>query len=62
MKFDKISYIEALKRNLKIMDATAFSLCMEHGMPIIVFRLEDEDSLIRILCGEKLGTLVGAES
>ena len=62
VKFDKISYIEALNRKLKIMDATAFSLCMEHGMPIIVFRLEDDDSLIRILCGEKLGTLVGAES
>ena len=62
VRFDTISYIEALNRSLKIMDATAFSLCMEHQMPIMVFRLEDDQSLIRILCGERIGTLVGAES
>ena len=62
VRFDTISYIEALNRSLKIMDATAFSLCMEHKMPIMVFRLEDDQSLIRILCGERIGTLVGAES
>ena len=42
VRFDTISYIEALNRSLKIMDATAFSLCMEHQMPIMVFRLEDD--------------------
>ncbi len=62
VKFDTISYMEALNRGLKIMDATAFSLCMENEIPILVFRLEEDQSLIRILCGERIGTLVGAES
>ena len=60
VRFDTITYLEALNLGLKIMDATAFSLCMENDMPIIVFRLEDPASLTRILHGEKLGTLVGA--
>ena len=60
VRFDTITYMEALKLGLKIMDATAFSLCMENDMPIIVFRLENSSSLTRILHGEKLGTLVGA--
>ena len=60
VRFDRITYLEALNRELKIMDATAFSLCMEHDMPIIVFRLEQPGSLNRILCGERLGTIVSA--
>ena len=62
VRFDTISYIEALNRGLKIMDATAFSLCMENSMPVMVFRLQDDQSLLRILCGEHLGTLIGPES
>ncbi len=61
-RFDRISYLDALNRGLKVMDATAFSLCMENNMPIVVFRLEDPNSLPRILHGEKLGTLVGVTS
>lgn len=60
VRFDTITYMEALNLGLKIMDATAFSLCMENDMPIVVFRLKDSSSLTRILHGEKLGTLVGA--
>ena len=59
-RFDRITYLEALNLGLKIMDATAFSLCMENDMPIRRFRLDESDSLTRILHGEKLGTLVGA--
>ena len=62
VRFDTITYLEALNRGLKIMDATAFSLCMENDMPIVVFQLEAESSLSRILSGERLGTLVGAGS
>lgn len=62
VRFDTITYLDALNRGLKIMDATAFSLCMENDMPIVVFQLGAESSLSRILSGEKLGTLVGAGS
>lgn len=62
VRFDRITYLDALNRGLKIMDATAFSLCMENDMPIVVFRLEDPNSLPRILYGENLGTLVGAKA
>jgi uridylate kinase len=56
--YDKLSYQEALEKNLQVMDATAFALCQKHKMPIIVFnvnRLKDIGSLLQ---GEKIGTLV----
>ena len=61
-RIDRITYLEALNNGLKILDATAFSLCMDNNLPIIVFRLEDPGSLVRILRGERVGTLVAAES
>lgn len=59
-KFDHITYDEALKRDLKVMDATAFSLCRTSRMPIIVFDFSQPHSILRVVSGEKLGTLVTA--
>lgn len=59
-RIERITYLEALNNGLKILDATAFSLCMDNNLPIIVFRLEDEGSLVRVLAGHQVGTLVAA--
>ena len=60
-KFDTLSFQDALQRNLKVADATAFALCMENDMPLIVFGMEDEGAILRIVQGEKIGTLVSAQ-
>ena len=57
-KFAKIKYIDALKKNLKVMDATAISLCMDTSIPIIVFNLITPGNIKRVVLGEKIGTLV----
>ncbi|MGO8765790.1 MAG: UMP kinase [Limisphaerales bacterium] len=57
-RFAHISYLDALQRQLKIMDSTAFSLCMDNKMPIIVFDFSKPHNLKRIVLGEKVGTLV----
>src|SRR5712672_2402282 len=57
-RFEKISYLDALQKQLKVMDSTAFSLCMDNKMPIIVFDFGKEHNLRRVVMGEKLGTLV----
>jgi len=57
-RFEKITYIEALQRQLKVMDSTAFSLCMDNKMPIIVFDFFKPHNLKRVVLGEKVGTLV----
>ncbi len=59
-RIERTTYLEALNNGLKILDATAFSLCMDNNLPIIVFRLEDEGSLVRVLTGYQVGTLVAA--
>ncbi len=59
-KIETLNYIEVLQRGLKVMDATAISLCMENQLPIIVFNLTENGSLRRVLMGEKVGTLVGS--
>jgi uridylate kinase len=59
VKFDTISYDDVLSRGLKVADATAFSLCRDNGMPIIVFQLAD-GNIARVVRGEKIGTLVSA--
>ena len=58
VKFDELTYLDALNRQLKVMDATAISMCMENNMPLMVLNLWEPDSLKRALCGEKVGTLV----
>jgi uridylate kinase len=58
-RFDKISYSDALSKQLKIMDAAAFSLCMENDIPIVVFNFFKEGEMLRVFRGENAGTLVG---
>jgi uridylate kinase len=60
-RFDTVTYTEALTRRLKIMDSTAFSLCMDNRVPIIVFDMGVPNNIKRVVCGDKVGTLVSAE-
>src|SRR5215469_15996351 len=57
-RFAEITYLDALQRQLKVMDSTAFSLCMDNKMPIIVFDFSKPHNLKRVVQGEKVGTLV----
>ena len=57
-RFAQISYLDALQKQLKVMDSTAFSLCMDNKMPIIVFDFFKPRNLRRVVMGEKVGTLV----
>src|SRR5689334_16066973 len=57
-RFSRITYLEALQKQLKVMDSTAFSLCMDNKMPIIVFDFFRPHNLKRVVSGEKVGTLV----
>ena len=60
VKFDRLTYSEALARRLKVMDAAAFSLCMDNQIPILVFDFFKRGELLRVVRGEKAGTLVTA--
>ena len=57
-KFKELTYIDVLQRNLKVMDATAISLCMDNNLPIIVFDLAKRGNIRRVVLGEKIGTVV----
>ncbi len=57
-KFSRLKYIDVLKKRLKVMDATAVSLCMDNKLPIIVFNLNREGNIQRVVLGEKIGTVV----
>jgi uridylate kinase len=57
-KLDSISYADALQRGLRVADATAFALCMENQMPMIVFGMQGDGNIARVLRGERIGTLV----
>jgi uridylate kinase len=58
VKFDRLSYLDVLQKNLKVMDAAAISLCMDNSLPIIVFNLNVPGNIKKIVAGEPLGTLV----
>ena len=58
VKFDKISYFEVIQRGLSAMDSTAITLCMENKIPIIAFGIADKDSIVKVLRGEKIGTII----
>lgn len=58
VRFDRLEYVEVLRRGLKVMDATAISLCMDNGLPIVVFDLMGSGNIVRAVRGEKIGTLV----
>lgn len=57
-KFDEITFDEVYRRNLKVMDMTAFTLCRENGLRVIVFDMDTPSNLEKVLAGEKIGTLV----
>ncbi len=58
-KYDRISFTDVLTKNLKVMDATAISLCRDNALPIIVFNLQKEGNIKRVICGHSIGTIVG---
>jgi uridylate kinase len=60
-KYDSISYLQVLARGLKVMDATAISLCMDNKLPIVVFNLRTPGNLRRVIMGEAVGTTVTAD-
>jgi uridylate kinase len=58
MKYDRLSYHAVIEKNLKVMDATAVTLCMDHQLPIIVFNVKEKGNIRRVVLGEPLGTVV----
>ena len=62
MFLPEISYMDALRRGLRVMDSTALTLCMENQLPIHVFNMDDERNIERIVSGERVGTLVTSET
>jgi uridylate kinase len=57
-KFEKIAYIDILKKNLRVMDLTAVSLCQENNLPLVVFNMNAPDNLLKLVLGESVGTVV----
>lgn len=55
-RFDRLSYLEVLNRGLRVMDSTAVSLCMDNSIPIVVFDLNTAGNVVRVACGEPIGT------
>lgn len=62
VKYDRISYIDVINKDLKVMDNTAITICMNSHMPIVVFGLDDPHNIVRAASGETIGTLVVAEA
>ena len=58
VKYDEISYIDILNKDLKVMDSTATSLCRDNNMPLLVFAISDPENIVRAMNGEKIGTIV----
>ena len=58
VKYDEISYLEILNKDLKVMDSTATSLCRDNKIPLVVFGIDDPENIVRIIKGEKIGTIV----
>ncbi|MDR0978996.1 MAG: UMP kinase [Lachnospiraceae bacterium] len=61
VKYDKITYLDILNKNLKVMDSTATSLCRDNNIPIIVFGIDDPGNIVKIVKGEEIGTIVTNE-
>jgi uridylate kinase len=58
--FDNITYLDVIKKGLRVMDTTAISLCKENNLPIIIFNLNRTGNIARVVTGEKVGSLVSA--
>ena len=61
-RFNKLSFLTVLNKNLRVMDATAISLCMDNNLPVIVFNLTDPGNIKRVLQGDEVGTLVSKDA
>jgi len=62
VKYDTIAFNEAIEKRLNVMDMTAFTLCMENDMPIVVFNIRDEGNILKIVRGENAGSLIHAKT
>jgi uridylate kinase len=60
-RYDEISYLDVLKHNLKVMDSTAITLCMDNNLPIVVYNLKKPDNIVNLVKGKKIGTTVAGE-
>ena len=60
-KLDEITYSEAIQQGLRVVDAAAFSLCMDNKLPMVVFGMEGEGNIVRAIRGERIGTLVTSQ-
>ena len=58
VKFDRLSFLDVLNKDLKVMDSTAATLCKDNGIPILVFNLEEPENIVRAVRGETIGTIV----
>jgi uridylate kinase len=58
VKYEELTFIEALKQRLNVMDSTAFSLCLDNNVPILVFNLDEDHAIRKAVSGAKIGTLV----
>ena len=58
VRFDTLTYLDVLNRDLKVMDSTAATLCKDNAIPILVFNLEDPHNIVRAIAGEEIGTIV----
>ena len=61
LKYDTVGYMDVIRKQLKVMDMAAFSVCMEHNMPIVVFNYKNPENLKLAVVGEAVGTYVGGE-
>jgi uridylate kinase len=57
-KYETLDYLEVLRKGLQVMDATAISLCMDNSLPIIVFDVTTDGNIVRVVCGDRIGTIV----
>ena len=62
VKYDSLTYLKALQERLNVMDSTAFSLCMENKMPIMVFRMKEPSAVLRAVMGETIGSVVNSDA
>lgn len=57
-KFDELTFMDVLNKGLGVMDTTAATLCMDNNIPLLVFGLDEPENIVKVLCGEKIGTIV----
>ena len=58
VKYDKLSFMDVLNQDLKVMDSTAASLCKDNDIALLVFNIDEPENIVKAICGESVGTLV----